>query len=135
MPNRIGPRFLNTGRAKGLRAWPATLTHRQPASFINPRRVQSHIIWATFCPLDPGVVLRLTDHAEREIRRRAIAPVWVEATIATPDWTMPDPRDPGLTRSFKAIPAFGNGVLRVVHRPDGDDMLVITAHFDRGAKR
>ena len=80
-------------------------------------------------------MLRLTDHAERELRRRAIARVWVEATIATPDWTVPDPRDPSLTRSFKAMPAFGNRVLRVVHRPDGGDMLVITAHVDRGAKR
>lgn len=80
-------------------------------------------------------MLRLTEHAERELRRRAIARVWVEAAIATPDWTAPDPRDPALTRSYKAIPAFGHRVLRVVHRPDGDDMLVITAHFDRGAKR
>ena len=45
----------------------------------------------------------------------------------------PDPRDPTLTRSFKAIPNFGHRVLRVVHRPDGDDILVITAHLDRGA--
>jgi hypothetical protein len=26
-------------------------------------------------------------------------------------------------------------VLRVVHRPDGDDIVVITVHFDRGARR
>lgn len=80
-------------------------------------------------------MLRLTEHAERELRRRAIALAWVEAAIASPDWTVSDPRDPGLTQSFKAIQAFGDRVLRVVHRPDGDDMLVITAHFDRGARR
>lgn len=80
-------------------------------------------------------MFRLTDHTERELRRRAIALARVEATIATPDWTAPDPRDPSLTRSFKAIATFGSRVLRVVHRREGDDMLVITAHFDRGAKR
>jgi hypothetical protein len=50
-----------------------------------------------------------------------------------------DPTDPASSRSFKAIPAFANRVLRVVHRPDGDnipgdDVFVVTAHWDRGAK-
>jgi hypothetical protein len=26
-------------------------------------------------------------------------------------------------------------VLRVVHRAKGDDIVIITAHFDRGARR
>ena len=73
-------------------------------------------------------VIRLTNHAEREMRRRAIGPDWVEATIAAPDRTELDPRDASLTRSFKAVAAFGNRVLRVVHRPDGDDILVVTSH-------
>jgi hypothetical protein len=82
-----------------------------------------------------NAVIRLTSHAERELRRRAIEPDWVEAAIAAPDRTEADPRDPSLTRSFKAVAAFANRVLRVVHRPDGDDILVVTAHFDRGARR
>jgi Domain of unknown function (DUF4258) len=80
-------------------------------------------------------MIRLTEHAERELRRRAIAFEWVEAAIAAPDRAEQDPRDPALTRSFKAIPDFGHRLLRVVHRPDDDDILVITAHFDRGASR
>lgn len=80
-------------------------------------------------------MIRLTEHAERELRRRAIALDWVEATIAAPDRSEPDPRDPTLTRSFKAIAAFGHRVLRVVRRPDRDDILLVTAHFDRGARR
>jgi hypothetical protein len=55
--------------------------------------------------------------------------------IAAPDRTEADPRNPSLTRSFKAVAAFGNRVLRVVHQPDGDDILVVTARFDRGARR
>ena len=66
---------------------------------------------------------------------RAIEPDWVEATIAAPDRTKADPRNPSLTRSFQAVAAFANRVLRVVHQPDGDDILVVTAHFDRGARR
>jgi uncharacterized protein YuzE len=38
--------------------------------------------------------------------------------------TEADPRDASLTRSFKAVAAFGNRVLRVVYRPDGDDIRV-----------
>jgi hypothetical protein len=59
---------------------------------------------------------------------------WIEATVAAPDWTSPDP-DPTLMRSFKVIAAFGSRVLRVVHRQVGTDVLVVTAHFDRGARR
>ena len=80
-------------------------------------------------------MIRLTDHAERQVRRRAITLTWIEATIASPDRTGPDPRDPSLTRSFKTIAAFGHRVPRGVHRPADDDILVATAHFDRGAQR
>jgi hypothetical protein len=48
---------------------------------------------------------------------------------------MVDPKDVALTRSFTAIPEFGNRVVRVVHRPDGPDIVVVTAHWDRGARR
>jgi hypothetical protein len=43
-------------------------------------------------------------------------------------------RDPSLTQSFKAIAEFGSRVLKVVHRADEEDFLVVTAYFDRGAK-
>ena len=65
---------------------------------------------------------------------RGIAAEWVAATIAQPDHRQIDPSDPVLIRSFKSIDAMGDRVLRVVHRPDGDDMLVVTAFFDRGAR-
>jgi hypothetical protein len=40
-----------------------------------------------------------------------------------------------LQQFYKVIAAFGGRVLRVVHRPEGDDIVVITMHFDRGARR
>ncbi len=47
---------------------------------------------------------------------------------------MPDPRHPGVELSFKAIPERGGRILRVAHRPDGADVIVLTAFFDRGVK-
>lgn len=76
----------------------------------------------------------LSVHAAEAIALRGIDLAWVEATISDPDRTEPDPR-PGRTRSFKAIAAFGGRVLRVVHRPADDGVMVITTYFDRGAKR
>jgi hypothetical protein len=79
-------------------------------------------------------MIKLSKHAEEAVGVRQIALAWIEATIAEPDHTEPDPNRPNRTRSFKAISEFGGRFLRVVHRPDGNDILVITAHFDRGFK-
>jgi hypothetical protein len=78
-------------------------------------------------------MIKLSIHTETRAIERKIERAWIDATVLTPDWTAPDP-DPTLTRSFRAIAEFGNRVLRVVHHPDGDDILVVTAHFDRDAK-
>jgi hypothetical protein len=59
----------------------------------------------------------------------------IEAAVLAPDWVTRDPTQPDLTRSFKTIGAFGHRVIRVVHRPDGDDIFIVTAHWDRGARR
>lgn len=77
---------------------------------------------------------RLTLHVQRRIAERRLMLAWIEATLANPDWTLPDP-DPMLVRAYKVIPDFGMRVLRVVYRLDGADILVVTAHFDRGARR
>ncbi len=79
-------------------------------------------------------MLRSTRHVERRILERRLDPEWIEATIDRPDWARSDP-DPALTRSFRAIAAAGGRVLRVVHRAEGTDIMVVTAHFDRSAKR
>ena len=65
---------------------------------------------------------------------RGIPFEWVDMAIRFPDWTAQDP-DPVLIRSFKSITGSAGRILRVVHRSDGADILVVTAHFDRGAKR
>lgn len=79
-------------------------------------------------------MIRLTRHARDCLKKRRLPRAWVDSTIETPDLTAPDPDDPALTRSYKTIAEAAGKVLRVVHRPDGDDILIITVHFDRGAK-
>ena len=79
--------------------------------------------------------VRLSKHLADDIDRRGIRLADIEAAIATPDRTTPDPTWPELTRSFRAVAWFGGRVPRVVHRPDGADIFVVTAHWDRGAKR
>jgi hypothetical protein len=79
-------------------------------------------------------MIRLSVHTEKRVIERKISPAWIDATVLTPDWTTADP-DPALIRSYKSIPELGGRVLRVVHRPDGADILVVTAFLDRSAKR
>jgi Domain of unknown function (DUF4258) len=80
-------------------------------------------------------MIRLTKHAQEAIIKRDIAALWIEAAVNTPDSVEADPRHPDRLRSYKAIPELGGRILRVVHRLDGNDIIVITAHLDRGAKR
>jgi len=78
-------------------------------------------------------VIRLSRHATEAIEARRIAIEWIEAAIVTPDWTEADPAHPDRTRSYKAVAELGGRILRVVHRTDGNDVIVITAHPDRDA--
>jgi hypothetical protein len=80
-------------------------------------------------------MIRLTKHAQEAIGLRGIDIAWLEATANSPDFVEADPRHPARTRSYKAIVAYGGRVLRVVHRSERDDIVIITAHFDRGARR
>lgn len=78
-------------------------------------------------------MVRLSAHIQREMQGRGITQAYIEEVLANPTYTAPDPTDPTLTRSLGPIPAFGNRMLRVVHRPDGSDVFVVTATWDRGA--
>ena len=80
------------------------------------------------------MALILSAHATVTLRERGLALEWIERTVQAPDASGPDPGQPALMRSFKRIPEAGGRVLRVVHRPQNSDMLVITAFFDRGAR-
>jgi hypothetical protein len=80
-------------------------------------------------------VLILIRHARDNIVRDAIDPVWIETAVRYPTALMDDPHDPTLSRAWRRIPERGGRVLRVVFRPAGADIVVVTAFFDRGARR
>lgn len=80
-------------------------------------------------------VIRLTAHSTGMIAERGILIEWITEVLSQPDYQTADPNDVQLTRSFQKISAANGRILRVVHRRDGNDILVITAHFDGGARR
>jgi len=81
-----------------------------------------------------SAMVRLSKHTTDEMEGRGILLSYIEAALTSPDRVVPDMTDPAPSRSYKVLREFGNRVLRVVHRRDGDDIFVVTAHWDRGAK-
>jgi hypothetical protein len=81
-----------------------------------------------------AAMIKLTAHALERVENGEVARAWIDAAIARPEWSRPDPWRAGVTLSFRAILEFGGRILGVAHRPDGANVLVITAFFDRGAK-
>lgn len=79
--------------------------------------------------------LVLSRHAQLALTERSIDRAWVEETLAAPDWTAPDPAGADIWRAYGAITTRGGRVLRVVYRDEGAEVRVITAFFDRGARR
>lgn len=76
-----------------------------------------------------------TQHARDAIDEREIDLAWIERTVRTPDWTVPDPRRPGVELRFCAIPEYGNRVLRVACYETALEIRILTVFFDRDAKR
>ena len=81
------------------------------------------------------MAISLSKHLAPDLGKRRLKLVYIERAFVAPDWTLPEPGDPSLTRAFKVIPKFGNRVLRVVYRLEGADIFGVTAHWDRGARR
>lgn len=66
---------------------------------------------------------------------RGIAFSWVELAARDPLWHEPDPNDPALQRRFRSIPEFGDRILRVVCVETETTIRIVTATFDRNARR
>ncbi|WP_454633377.1 DUF4258 domain-containing protein [Bradyrhizobium cenepequi] len=79
--------------------------------------------------------LTLTAHARIRLQERHIDPKWIEEAVANPDWTQADPRDPTVKRRFKILPQFGGRVLRVACVETISSIRIISAMFDRNARR
>ncbi len=77
----------------------------------------------------------LTAHARLRLQSRGIDPRWIEMTVREPEWVERDPVDPAVERRFRTIPEFGNRVLRVASVETNSNVRVISAMFDRNARR
>jgi uncharacterized DUF497 family protein len=76
-----------------------------------------------------------TAHARIRLQERRFDPTWVEATARNPDWTEPEPHDDALQRRFRAILQAEGRILRVVCAETETTIRVISAMFDRNARR
>ena len=76
-----------------------------------------------------------TRHAGDVLRERGLDPDWVEAAVRNPDWVVSDPVTEGATRRFKSIEDFGDRTLRVVCLENASEIRILTAFFDRKARR
>jgi hypothetical protein len=81
------------------------------------------------------MALILTKHARDNVALYNLDLAWIEATITSPQYADHDPHDARLLRAWRRIQERGGRALRVVYRPAGADMLVVTAFFDRGVTR
>jgi hypothetical protein len=79
--------------------------------------------------------LRYTRHADDVVAERELDRSWIERTVREPDWTRPDPRRPGIERRFRAIPEFGNRVLRVACLETEGEIRIVTVFIDRDARK
>jgi len=75
---------------------------------------------------------RLTNHAKLKIRQRGISIGDVEETVRSPDKTERDKIDRELTHFIKEL---HGKYLRVIAKFARDDMIIISAFYDRRLKR
>ena len=76
-----------------------------------------------------------TRHAERAMSERDIAAAWVEATVRAPEWVLVDETTAGAERRYRSVAERGNRILRVACLESDDHIRIITAFFDRKARR
>lgn len=79
--------------------------------------------------------LFFTRHAQDAVAERVLEYDWIERTVRDPEWSHPDPRRPDVMRRFRAIPEFGGRILRVACIETADEIRILTAFFDRNARK
>lgn len=72
----------------------------------------------------------ILDENKRDLTRE-----WIERAALRPAVVRDDPNDATVRRHYVRIPEFGDRVLRAACRTEGDTVFVLTAFFDRNARR
>lgn len=78
---------------------------------------------------------RYTGHALTVLAEREISLDFVQRVASRPEWTEPDPVDPTIERRFGPIEEHGNRILRVACVETAEEIRILTAFFDRRARR
>lgn len=81
-----------------------------------------------------GKAIILSDHAMDSISERGLLLEWIEQTVRHPEWTEIDPM-PERQRRYRAISEYGSRIMRIVCFETEKEIRIITAFFDRKAKR
>jgi hypothetical protein len=79
--------------------------------------------------------LRYSLHAQTVMRERKLDPAWIAAAVHSPEWIMPDPAGSGAQRRYRSIPALEGRILRVVCVETADEIRIVSAFIDRGARK
>jgi len=79
--------------------------------------------------------IRYPAHALTAMRERELEASWVERTVHDPDWTQPDPVHPEVDRRFRTVPERDGRVLRVAVVETPEEIRIVTAFLDRGARK
>jgi Domain of unknown function (DUF4258) len=77
----------------------------------------------------------LTIHAAQAVSERELRMEWVESAARACEWSCPDPQGNGIEQRFRTIPEYENRILRVACLESETEIRIITAFFDRKAKR
>jgi Domain of unknown function (DUF4258) len=85
--------------------------------------------------MSKGKAVVLTIHAAQAVSERELRLEWVESAARTSEWSRPDPQGNGIEQRFRTIPEHGNRILRVACLESTTEIRIITAFFDRKAKR
>ena len=76
-----------------------------------------------------------TTHARIRLQQRRFDPIWIEDAARNPDWTESEPHDGTLQRRFRSIPEAEGRILRVVCAETDTTIRIVSAMFDRNARR
>ncbi len=79
--------------------------------------------------------INFTRNALDVIEEREIDNRWVLQAITNPHWVEKDPQDDEVERHFRVIDEYDGRVLRVACVENMDEIRVISAFFDRRARK
>lgn len=74
-------------------------------------------------------VIEFTNHAKRKIKQRNLKEKWIKETVLNPEFV----KNSYQNRQI-AYKRYGKLYLKVVFVKEGDKIIVLTAHFEKGAK-